>query len=110
MTTFYYQKLKWLKVQQMIEFHLGVFMYKIKHNIFPEFFIHQVNNSVYKNTSETFGMRNDMMPVPSLRTRAAQNSLTYRAVKAWNRVPYNIKKTQKLIIFKKKYKAILLTD
>ena len=106
--SYWYAKLKWLTVHQMTDFSLALFMYKVKHNHYPQHFNDYINNILYKDTCNDFGFRSNVFPVPTVKTRAAQSSIIYRGTKVWNALPCKIRSINTIGMFKGEVREYLL--
>ena len=95
-----------LKVQDLYNYQLGQFMYKLDNNSLPETF----KSMFIKNkTIHSYSTRNsEAYHLPLMRTRLAKLNITFSGPKFWNNLDGTIKDSPSLNHFKNKLKNYLL--
>ena len=98
--------LKLLKLDDIMKFQLGTFMYKLKYNklpnVIPHMFVTNENIHSY-NTRNKNGYL-----IPSVRTNCRKFTVGYAGPILWNSFPQKLRQLPSEVIFKKKLKSILL--
>ena len=98
--------LKLLKLDDIMKFQLGTFMYKLKYNKLPNVIPHMfvTNENIHShNTSNKNGYL-----IPSVRTNCMKFTVGYAGPILWNSFPQKLRQLPSEVIFKKKLKSILL--
>ena len=97
-----FKKLKWLPVQQRINFKTAIVVYKALNGPAPkcmsDLFTHQ--NQIKQRLTRSSSHNN--LYVPRSRLKKAEQSVSIKGSKIWNELPINIRKATSLGIFKRK--------
>ena len=93
-----YQNIKVLKVPEIYDYAIGVFMYKLYHGYMPSIF--QCIFVVNRATHEYGTRQKDHYKVPKFKLQVVKNSVRYRGVIIWNMILQNIDITTSLQTFK----------
>ena len=83
-----YQNIKVLKVPEIYDYAIGVFMYKLYHGYMPSIF--QCMFVVNRATREYGTRQKDHYKVPKFKLQVVKNSVRYRSVIIWNMILQNI--------------------
>ena len=99
------RNLHWLKVEQCIEYKISVIMYKCVHNLasgyLKDLVVHLHGRHLQ---SSTF----DLLPTTKFRTEQAhKSSFKSQGPRIWNKLPYKLKNTPTLDLFKKHLKTFI---
>jgi hypothetical protein len=105
----YLKKLGWLSIQNRLEYHKSVLMYKCINNCAPDYlcnlFDMNTNSNVYSLRSSAKG--NLFVPRPN--SNFMKRNFHYSGTILWNCLPPNIKLIQDIDLFKKKYTDYLMS-
>ena len=100
-------KLKLLKLDDIMTFQLGTFMYKLKNNKLPSMiphYVHHYNENIHShNTRHKEGYL-----IPSVRTNCRKFTVSYAGPILWNSFPQQLRQLPSEALFKKKLKSTLL--
>ena len=98
--------LKWLKLDDIMKFQLGTFMYKLKYNKLPNVIPHMfvTNENIHSHNTRN---KNGYL-IPSVRTNCRKFTVGYAGPILWNSFPQTLRQLPSEVIFKKKLKSILL--
>ena len=93
-----YQNIKVLKVPEIYDYAIGIFMYKLYHGYMPSIFQCMF---VVNRATHAYGTRQkDHYNVPKFKLQVVKNSVRYRGVIIWNMVLQNIDIATSLQTFK----------
>jgi hypothetical protein len=105
----YLKKLRWLPIQNRLEYHKSVLMYKCINNSAPDYlcnlFDMNTNSNVYSLRSSAKG--NLFVPRPN--SNFMKRTFHYSGTILWNSLPPNLKLIQDIDLFKKKYTDYLMS-
>ena len=105
----YFKKLGWLSIQNRLEYHKSVLMYKCINNSAPDYlcnlFDMNANSNVYSLRSSAKG--NLFVPRPN--SNFMKRTFHYSGTILWNSLPPNLKLIQDIDLFKKKYTDYLMS-
>ena len=93
-----YQNIKVLKVPEIYDYAIGVFMYKLYHGLMPPIF--QCMFAVNSATHDYGTRQKDHYKVPKVKLEVVKNSVRYRGVIIWNMILQNIDIAKSLQSFK----------
>ena len=79
-----YQNIKVLKVPEIYDYAIGVFMYKLYHGLMPSIF--QCMFAVNRATHDYGTRQKDHYKVPKVKLEVVKNSVRYRGVIIWNMI------------------------
>ena len=98
--------LKLLKLDDIMKFQLGTFMYKLKYNKLPNVIPHMfvTNENIHSHNTRN---KNGYL-IPSVRTNCRKFTVGYVGPILWNSFPQKLRQLPSEVIFKKKLKSILL--
>ena len=98
--------LKLLKLDDIMKFQLGTFMYKLKYNKLPNVIPHMfvTNENIHSHNTRN---KNGYL-IPSVRTNCRKFTVGYAGPILWNSFPQKLRQLPSEVIFKKKLKSILL--
>ena len=98
--------LKLLKLDDLMKFQLGTFMYKLKYNKLPNVIPHMfvTNENIHSHNTRN---KNGYL-IPSVRTNCRKFTVGYAGPILWNSFPQKLRQLPSEVIFKKKLKSILL--
>ena len=103
-----YKQLKLLSVDKTYKLELGKLMYKSVNNLLPTTIGNFFEFSSQEITHGHF-VRNRQRPVRLLcSSRTGEKSVQYKSFKLWNELTFEIKNSDSLAIFKRKYKEYLI--
>ena len=105
---FMFQALQWLPVSVYIKFNVLVFIFKIKNGLAPKYLLDKI---VYSNEVHGYNTRqkaNFFIPPRSKTT--SMNSVFFKGLDEFNRLPTGIKCLKTLATFKKQLKIDLLNN
>jgi hypothetical protein len=96
-----------LRLPDIFSLTSGLFMFKYTNSLLPPTF----NNLFNKNcTFHRYPTRtSNLLRIPLVKTKIADTFITKSGAKLWNEIPEAIKNTPKIGIFKRTFKAHLLT-
>ena len=103
-------ELKWMKFPERVIYQKAILMYKISNNLAPQYlqdlFTHttDIHQRALRSTS------NNLLYVPKPKMELYRNSLSYSGSKIWNSIPENIKQSDSVTLFKKRYLEWLRTQ
>lgn len=104
-----FKKLGWLSIQNRLEYHKSVLMYKCINNSAPDYlcnlFDMNTNSNVYSLRSSAKG--NLFVPRPN--SNFMKRTFHYSGTILWNSLPPNLKLIQDIDLFKKKYTDYLMS-
>ena len=95
----------WLSVENLFRFDRSVMTYKILNKISPNSLWEKFYLRSAYLTYETRSCKN--LQIPKIKTELMRKIFQYSAVKDWNNIPVDIRKTSCLNNFKKQLKAHL---
>ena len=98
--------LKLLKLDDIVKFQLGTFMYKLKYNKLPSVIPHMFvsNENIHSHNTRN---KNGYL-IPSVRTKCRKFTVGYAGPILWNSFPQQLRQLPSEVLFKKKLKSILL--
>ena len=98
--------LKLLKLDDIMKFQLGTFMYKLKYNKLPNVIPHMfvTNENIHSHNTRN---KNGCL-ITSVRTNCRKFTVGYAGPILWNSFPQKLRQLPSEVIFKKKLKSILL--
>ena len=98
--------LKLLKLDDIMKFQFGTFMYKLKYNKLPNVIPHMFvsNENIHSHNTRN---KNGYL-IPSVRTNCRKCTVGYVGPILWNAFPQKLRQLPSEVIFKKKLKSILL--
>ena len=98
--------LKLLKLDDIMNFQLGTFMYKLKYNKLPNVIPHMfvTNENIHSHNNRN---KNGYL-IPSVRTNCRTFTVGYAGPILWNSFSQKLRQLPSEVIFKKKLKSILL--
>ena len=94
------------KLDDIMTFQLGTFMYKLKNNKLPNMIPHMfiTNENIHShNTRNKEGYL-----IPSVRTNCRKFTVSYAGPILWNSFPQQLRQLPSEVVFKKKLKSTLL--
>ena len=94
--------LKLLKLDDIMKFQLGTFIYKLKYNKLPNVIPH--NENIHSHNTRN---KNGYL-IPSVRTNCRKFTVGYAGPILWNSFPQKLRELPSEVMFKKKLKSILL--
>lgn len=98
---------KILRLDQLHEYSVALFMYKFHHGKLPNI----VNSFTYISDIHTYQTRNaNQILIPRFHTEFGKRSIIYHAVIIWNKIIQKIDHNTKIGTFKKKLKDLLLKE
>ena len=98
--------LKLLKLDDIMKFQLGTFMYKLKYNKLPNVIPHMFVTNENIRSHNTINKNGYL--IPSVRTNCRKFTVGYAGPILWNSFPQKLRQLPSEVIFKKKLKSILL--
>ena len=98
--------LKLLKLDDIMKFQLGTFLYKLKYNKLPNVIPHMFVTSENIHSHNTRNKNGYL--IPSVRTNCRKCTVGYAGPILWNSFPQKLRQLPSEVIFKKKLKSILL--
>ena len=95
-----YDSLGWMTVNQLIEYHTALTVYRVRLSSEPEYLADLLQQD----------SRNGRIIVPNCKLSPAQKSICYRGADAWNELPTNIRNARKIGVFKAGVKRWVLEN
>ena len=98
-----FAELKWMEFPERVKYQKAIIIYKISHNLAPKYLqdlfqqTADIHDRALRSTSD------NLLYVPKPNLEQFRNSLSYSGSKTWNSIPINIKQSDSLSLFKKKY-------
>ena len=98
-----FAELNWMTFPERVNYQKAVLMFKIMHGLTPSYlhnlfqFTSEIHNRSLRSTSE------DLLYIPKPKLEIYKNTLTCSGSKIWNAIPENIRNSDTLPHFKKKY-------
>ena len=86
-----YDRLGWLTVHQLVEYHTVLAVFRVRQSGEPEYLAHSLCND----------NRNGHINIKITRLTLLQKSFVFRGACSWNDLPQSIRNLQKIGIFKK---------
>ncbi|KAK9873178.1 hypothetical protein WA026_021411 [Henosepilachna vigintioctopunctata] len=83
------ETLKWIKVEDMLQINALIFVHKIKLGLAPEYLMSKLTKFTEVHNYNTRNNTNFMLD--HKKTKAAQNSVFFRAVQEYNKLTTNAK-------------------
>lgn len=96
------ETLKWMNIRKRITFNALIFIFKIKHGMFPEYLTKSV--SAVKQMQPYNLRHGSNFRLDKYQKAITQNSIMYKGLKMFNELPDEIKKESRLNVFKIKLK------
>ena len=98
--------LKLLKLDDIMKFQLGTFMYKLKYNKLPSAIPHMfvTNENIHSHNTRN---KNGYL-IPNVRTNCRKFTVSYAGPILWNSFPQKLRQLPSEVLFKRKLKYILL--
>ncbi|XP_061185217.1 uncharacterized protein LOC133193275 [Saccostrea echinata] len=103
-----FEKLGWLTIYELIDFHKYVLLYKTLHGMAPDYLrdsFEFISSNNYVLRSET----NYDLRLPKYRTSQFKNSFHYSGVHLWNKLPLYIRFSQTVNTFRKNVEKFIIT-
>ena len=97
-----------LKISDLCNHNIGIFMYKYCNNLLPPSF-----NNMFKTNTENhdYNTRNAFnFEYPNNKLNFCDKSICYQGVKTWNNIPNHVKSSKNLNSFKASYKQLIISD
>ena len=92
-------------VRQLFSLDLGIFVFKAENGLIPD----QFNEMYPKNkTIHSHGTRADCLFIQRTNQTARQKLISVSDSKFWNEIPFDIRNSQSLNVFRKKYREFLM--
>lgn len=96
------ETLQWMNIKKKITFNALIFVFKVKHNMFPEYLRNAVPTV---NQVQPYQLRHGSnFRLDKYRKAHTQNSIMYKGLKLFNSLPNELKQESRLNIFKIKLK------
>ena len=100
--------LGWLNVRQLFSLDHGVFVFKAINGLIPDQFNEMYSKSNTMHSHGTRAATTDCLFIERINLTAGQKSISVSVSKLWNEIPFDIRNSQSLNVFKKKYKEFLM--
>ena len=97
-------QMNWIKINQKVVLDVAMAVYKIKHKIHPEWFMHLPTNTEVTQSVYITRQQNNLH-VPYTNTDCGARSLLVLGPRIWNTLPHHITNTNSLHVFTKRLKA-----
>ena len=97
-----------LKISDLCNHNIGIFMYKYCNNLLPPSF-----NNMFKTNAENhdYNTRNAFnFEYPNNKLNFCDKSICYQGVKTWNNIQNHVKSSKNLNSFKASYKQLIISD
>ena len=101
-------QLGWLNVRQLFSLDLGVFVFKAINGLIPDQFNEMYSKSNTVHSHGTSAATTDCLFVERTHLTARRKSISVSGSKLWNEIPFDIRNSQSLNVFEKKYKEFLM--
>jgi hypothetical protein len=94
-----------LKCEDIHNYFTGILVFKQQNGLLPAIFSNyfKKTNSIHRRHTRN----SDKLFVPRFRLKCGQKSMKYTGVITWNSIPTNIRTSNSLSMFKRKYKSFL---
>ena len=102
-----FNKLKWLSYSDRCKYHCALLVFKVLHNLAPEYLSQSLQFANNDNYSLRSALRFDLVSLKP-KTKYGKDTFTYYSAHVWNSIPTNIRLVNSVDSFKRKYKAYLL--
>ena len=98
-----FTELKWMTFPERVQYQKAILMYKIFNNLAPEYL-----KGLFKHTADIHqrslrSTSDHLLYVPKPNIEQFRNSISYSGSKIWNSIPENIRLSDSIISFKKRY-------
>ena len=103
-------ELKWLTFPKRVDYHTCTMVYKALNNLAPNYICERFIMTSDIHSRNLRSVDNKMLHIPSFKTSCYGNSFTISAAKLWNKIPYAIRISPSLTIFKSAVKSFLLSN
>ena len=98
------KKLDWLKINEMLQFHELLFMFKIVNSHSP---VGVLSITQVGQTHDRITRQIHELHVPRTRTLIADKALSIRGSIQWNKLPETVKQESRMTSFKNKIKELI---
>ena len=98
-----FAELKWMEFPERVKYQKAIIMYKISHNLAPKYLQDLFQQTADIHDRALRSTFDNLLYVPKPNLEQFRNSLSYSGSKTWNSIPINIKQSDSLSLFKKKY-------
>ena len=101
-------KYKQLKISDLCNHNIGIFMYKYCNNLLPSSF-----NNIFKTDAENhdYNTRNALnFEYPNNKLNFCDKYISYQGAKTWNNIPSHVKSSKNLNSFKISFKQLIIAD
>ena len=105
-----FSELKWLTFPKRVDYHTCTMVYKALNNLAPNYICERFIMTSNIHSRNLRSVDNKMLHIPSFKTSCYGNSFTISAEKLWNKIPYAIRISPSLTIFKSAVKSFLLSN
>ena len=96
-----------LKITDLCQLDIGIFMYKYCNNMLPSTFDNMFTMNANNHTYATRYASD--FEFPNIRLEFCEKSISYRGVKQWNNIPPHIKDSKSIHSFKTTYKQLFIS-
>ena len=105
----YLKKLGWLSIQNRLEYHKSVLMYKCINNSSPDYLCNSFDMNTNSNVYLLRSSAKENLFVPRPNSNFMKRTVHYSGTILWNSLPPNLKLIQDIDLFKKKYTDYLMS-
>ena len=102
-----FHELNWLPFNDRVTYFKCIFMYRCINGLSSEFYRDMFTFASNSHSFNTRYAAKDNLITPKAHTEIFKHSLSYSAILLWNNLPFEIKQSQSLSIFKRKLKVHL---
>ena len=98
-----FAELKWMKFPERVQYQKAIMMYKVFHNLAPAYLqgLFQHTTDIHQRTLRSTS--DHLLYIPKPNIEQFRNSISYSGSKIWNSIPENVRQSDSLILFKKRY-------
>ena len=97
-----------LSFSQTVEYFTAIKMYQIIKQDHHPYLMNRIEGNQIRHNISTRFSRTEMLTLPFMRFTKCQRSFIYTGIKVWNKLPIEIRNTDKLNTFKRSLKSFLL--
>ena len=101
-------QLGWLNVRLLFSLDLGIFVFKAINGLIPDQFNEMYSKSKTTHSHGTRAAATDCLFIERSNLTAGQRSVSVSGSKLWNEIPFDIRNSQSLNVFRKKYKEFFM--
>ncbi|MCG7876956.1 MAG: reverse transcriptase family protein, partial [Candidatus Thiodiazotropha endolucinida] len=102
-----FKELNWLTFPNRVQYHTCNMVYKALMGLAPEYLCEMFIKVSDTHNRSLRSVKNELLRIPCSRTKIYENSFIISAAKIWNEIPFNIRHSKNIDVFKKDLKTYL---